>query len=162
MVGTYTSQTKRSNLSQEYKEIDSILALEYKESDPILDLYHSPKSTDDSLSSCVAIPHKASSSSSLKEELNTRVLQRCLSKDSLRFKSRDSLTKSLDSLTPTSLTNTPVKSAASPVSLRLNTHSKSEVLCVPSTPDLSIRRIYAVKSLNDILFSEEEYDMASV
>ena len=30
------------------------------------------------------------------------------------------------------------------------------------TPDLSIRRIYAVKSLNDIVFSEDEYDFAAV
>ena len=30
------------------------------------------------------------------------------------------------------------------------------------SPDLSIRRIYAVRSLNDIVFSEEDYDFAAV
>ena len=40
--------------------------------------------------------------------------------------------------------------------------SKSAVGGVHQTPDLSIRRIYAVKSLNDIVFSEEDYDIAAV
>ena len=40
--------------------------------------------------------------------------------------------------------------------------SKSTVCGVHQTPDLSIRRIYAVKSLNDIVFSEEDYDIAAV
>lgn len=30
------------------------------------------------------------------------------------------------------------------------------------SPNMEIQRIYAVKSLNDIVFSEEEYDIAAV
>ena len=136
--------------------VGSIIEFDVDEVPAILPLVHSPKGQH-----TFSYKHLKSSNSGKSSPSSKR------SNDSLSINNQRSQLNSRSDLEHSLVVNganhllTPLNSRR----LGSQKRSKSTVVRGGSshhTPDLSIRRIYAVKSLNDIVFSEDEYDFAAV